>query len=456
MRSVILAGLFALSSCAPNFSPDVASRAANTELPPMKVFSTISNKAPKRSNRDIARDFLDLTFQLESGRKIPYMTRFEGPIKVRMTGDAVPSSVNRDLDTLLRRLRNEARIDITRSPANVANAQINIEVISTKELRRVVPNAACFVVPGVSSWSEYRAARRSGVLDWTRLKTRDRIAVFLPGDTSPQEMRDCLHEEVAQGLGPLNDLYRLPDSTFNDDNFHTVLTGFDMLILRATYAPELRSGMTRAQVAAALPSILARLNPSGENVSPRPASSTPRSWSQAVQRALGPSMAAAQRRQAAEAALNIASKEGWTDARRAFSHFAKGRLHMGHDNDVAFEQFRMADSIYARIPGAELQRAHVGVHMAAFALTSGDGEAAVAWADLHLPVAQTSENAALLATLMMIKAEGLALQGRASAAQLVRVDSLGWARYGFGSDKEVKSRLKEIASLSPMTWRIGG
>jgi len=34
---------------------------------------------------------------------------------------------------------------------------------------------------------------------------------------SPQEVRDCLHEELAQALGPLNDLYRLPDSVFNDD-----------------------------------------------------------------------------------------------------------------------------------------------------------------------------------------------------------------------------------------------
>lgn len=456
MRSVIFAGLFALSSCAPNMSVDVASRAAATELPPMKVFSTISNSKPRRSNTDIAKDFLDLSFRLESGRQVPYLSRFEGPIEVRLTGEAIPSSVNRDLDTLLRRLRNEARIDISRTTATNPEAEITIQVISTKELRRVVPNAACFVVPGVSTWNEYRAARRSGVLDWTRLKTRKKIAVFLPGDTSPQEMRDCLHEEVAQGLGPLNDLYRLPDSTFNDDNFHTVLTGFDMLILRTTYAPELRSGMTQNQVARELPSILARLNPAGQGLAPRPTTSTPRSWSEAVQRALGPSTTTANRRQAADTALAIAEREGWRDARRAFSHFAKGRLNMGHNNELAFAQFRKADEIYAGLQGAELQRAHVGVHMAAFALTSGDGEAAVAWADMHLPVAQTSENAALLATLMMIKAEGLALQGRSSAAQLVRVDSLGWARYGFGSDKEVKSRLKEIASLSPMTWRIGG
>jgi hypothetical protein len=155
-------------------------------------------------------------------------------------------------------------------------------------------------------------------------------------------------------------------------------------------------------------------------------------------------------------AMRIAQAEGWTDARSALGHFIKGRLHMGSDNARAFSNFRQADAIYATLPDAALQRAHVGVHMAAFSLTQGDGEAAVAWVDRHLNAAQTSENAALLATLMMLKAEGLSQQGRASAAQLVRVDSLGWARYGFGTEKEVSARLKEIASLSSLIWRSGG
>src|SRR5690606_11375306 len=107
------------------------------------------------------------------------------------------------------------------------------------------------------------ARRRSDVVDWTTLAARDRAAVFIPSDTTPQEVRDCLHEEIAQALGPLNDLYRLPDSVFNDDNFHTVLTGFDMLMLRIHYAPELANGMPRAAVMARVLEVLDRLNPGG-------------------------------------------------------------------------------------------------------------------------------------------------------------------------------------------------
>src|SRR5690606_17319444 len=146
--------------------------------------------------------------------------------------------------------------------------------------------------------------------DWTTLTTRDRMAIFIPTEVAPQEIRDCLHEELAQALGPLNDLYRLPDSVFNDDNFNTVLTGFDMLMLRIAYSPELRSGMTRAEVAARLPAILARLNPAGGAGGIAPPVDTPRDWIDAVETALGPRTGAVRRRQAAQAAATIAAAQG--------------------------------------------------------------------------------------------------------------------------------------------------
>ena len=114
-----------------------------------------------------------------------------------------------------------------------------------------------------------------------------------PSDASPQEARDCLHEELAQAVGPLNDLYRLPDSVFNDDNVHTVLTGFDMLMLRARFTRRnWRIGHVACrQVAARLPGILARHQPrrSRRAACPSPLlAHATRPGSEAVQTALGP------------------------------------------------------------------------------------------------------------------------------------------------------------------------
>ena len=458
MRRLLFPALLTLAGCmqAPSGSVDrtaeVTTRNAaplSDALPPMKAFATTRIPAPARPNRQIAADFLDLAFRLESGRSLPVLTRFEGPVTLRVTGNA-PGYLQVDLDRLLRRLRVEAGIDI-RQTVSTAPAGINLEIIPKRQLQSLVPHAACFVAPNVASWEEYKRLRRSPVTDWAQMTTRRHMAVFIPGDVSPQEMRDCLHEEIAQALGPVNDLYRLTDSVFNDDNFHTVLTGFDMLVLRAYYAPELRSGMTQAQVAARLPRILARLNPGGGAGVPAATHPTPLSWKQAIESALGAGSSTARRRGAAQDAVHIARAQGWYDTRLAFSLYALGRLSLGVNSDVALQAFREAETIYRNSPGSDLQVAHMGVQLAAYALSAGKAERAIEIVNTHVPAVMSAENAALLSTFLMIKAEALDLAGRPTEAQLVRLDSLGWARYGFGSDAQVGQRLREIAAISPGT-----
>ncbi len=459
MRKFVLPLAVMLNACSPATpiiaTVDTATRAFTTGqpssgLPAMKTFGAPRVVTPVISNNDLALDFVELSFQLESGRNLPSFTRFEHPITVRVTG-APPPSLGPDLTKLLHRLRTEAGIDISRS--NSANAHITIQAVTRAEIRRALPHAACFVVPNIASLKEYKSARRSSKTNWTLLKQRKQIAIFLPNDASPQEVRDCLHEELAQALGPLNDLYRLPDSVFNDDNVHTVLTGYDMLILRAYYDSSLKSGMTRGQVAAKLPGIFARINPRGQSVAGRFSTRTPRAWSQSVQTALGPGASTAQRRAAVDQALKIAETLGWQDHRRAFAHYAAGRLAQLNDPGAAKVHFEQADAYYQRSYGTSLHRAYVATQLAAHALSDGDGERALRLVNPHLDIASRSENAALLSTLLLLKSEALDLQGQSSEARSVRLDSLGWARYGFGPDWAVRAKQREISSLSPIKER---
>ncbi|SFP10346.1 DUF2927 domain-containing protein [Tranquillimonas alkanivorans] len=453
LRSAAFLCAALLAACAPAGAPEVAERRAmyTGDLPPMRVFPAARATAPARSNAAIAEDFLDLTFQLESGRALPVFTRFEGPITVRATGD-LPPSLSPDLDRLITRLRREAGLDIRRVDAG-RRASITVEAVPRAELQRAVPQAACFVVPRLQSWDEFRRERRGARVDWTTLRARDRMAVFIPADVSPQEVRDCLHEEVAQALGPLNDLYRLTDSVFNDDNFHTVLTGFDMLILRATYAPELHSGMSRAQVARALPGVLTRLNPNGRSGGREARGPTPRAWIDAIETALGPSTSEPRRRAAAREAVEIARDRGWRDNRLAFSLFALGRLSLGAEPETALAAFLQAGGLYARTPQTEVHEAHVAMQLAAFALSSGQATAAIDIVDANTDAVARAENAALLASLLMIKVEALELIGRTAEARALRREALGWARYGFGPDAEVRARIGEITALNPRNRR---
>ncbi|RAK17239.1 hypothetical protein ATI53_101537 [Salipiger aestuarii] len=452
MRGGLLALGLAASACMPVASPDIATRAAvsmdsSTGLPPMKSFSKPRPSPAMVSNADLSRDILQLAFSLESGRGLPAFTRFEGPVTLRLTGRPSQTMVS-DLNQLVHRLRTEAQIDIRQVQAPVAN--ITVEAIPRAEIRRYLPQAACFVVPNVSSLPEYLSARRGDTVSWTTVVRRERVAVFIPSDAAPQEVRDCLHEEIAQALGPLNDMYRLAHSVFNDDNVHTVLTGYDMTVLRAFYAPELRTGMSQRDVAARLPAILARVNPAGNALPARRLPSTPPAWTDAVQTALGPGASPAERRAAASEALSIAATLGWTDHRRGFSHYVMGRILQGADARAAQAQFILARQYFQRAPDTELHQAYVASQLAAYALGDRQPEEALALIGPHLDTAARHENAALLATLMLLRAEALDASGRLSEGRQVRLDSLGWARYGFGSDWAVRAKLREIGSLNPL------
>ena len=444
--AVLALALFAACADVPVENRAPAATPIQLDFPQVRRFASQSPGPATRPNAEIARDFLDLAFELESGRPLAILTRFDEPVTVRISGP-VNDLTRADLAGLLARLRTEARIDIRLTTA--AQANIVIQAIPNRALTRIAPNAACFVVPRVQSWSELRAARGTTTLDWATLDRRDRAAIFIPSDVTPQEIRDCLHEELAQALGPLNDLYRLPDSIFNDDNIHAVLTGFDMLILRAYYDPALRNGMSRDAVAARLPGILARINPRGERGGARAQVKTTQTWKREMENALTDGMSERRRRQAALRAIDIGQRLGWTGPRAGFAQYAYGRLQLGNDPSAALAAFNTANREYATAPETRLHNAFISVQLAAFALLAGDADATIAIADNAIPVVRRHENAALLALLMMFKAEALDHKGETDAGMAVRLDSLGWALYGFGSRDTVVERLNEIASLPP-------
>lgn len=452
MRLASLLAIGFLTACVPSPGADVSMNQNKSSTATSGRASSETNRfglqaaaRPARNNADIARDFLDLSFTMESGRPLPILTRFEGPITVRTSGQVPPSALT-DLARLLQRFRNEAGLNIREVASTPAS--INIEFVPRKAIQSVYSNVACFVVPRVSSWDEFRSSRNNGTLVWQTLQQRERVSVFIPADSTAQEVRDCLHEETAQAMGPLNDLFRLTDSVFNDDNFNTSLTGFDMTILRAYYSPELRSGMTQAQVAAKLPGILARVNPAGMSAPMRPQTKSPRFWINAVQTALGAGGSTQRREDAARQAVSTARAQGWTDGRLAFSYFALGRITLARDPATAINAFAEAGRIYRSLPGGAIHAAHVDMQLAAYSLSRGEADKALELANRTMPAVAAAENAALMATLMLVKAEALQMQGRNSEAAAVRIDSGGWARYGFGSDAQIKSRAAEISALA--------
>jgi Protein of unknown function (DUF2927) len=418
-----------------------------TEITSVRFATVILPRGVARSNVDLAQDFLDLTFELESGEKLTGLLRYEEPVRVYMRSAGL-ADYRPDLTTLLDRLRQEAGIDIaeTRDPAR---AQIQIEAVPSAQIARVYPSAACFIVPGETDWQSFMRRRSGGRLRWSDQKTLGRAAIFLPLDTTPQDVRDCLNEEITQALGPANDLYRLPDSIWNDDNFHGMATPFDMLILRTLYQPELHSGMSRAEVAAELPKLLNRVNPKGRRVPRQARQPESQVWAGAIEAALSRDAPRSERLAAAGVAAQIAAEMRPVDHRLGVALLTLGRLELRRDPAAAARDFSQAYALFTRLYGPDdVRTAQAGVHLAALALGTGQYEAAITLADRHVPAARAGQNAILLAGLLSIKAEALADLGREEEAQEVRLDSLRWARYGFGdADGALAREQAQLAAL---------
>ena len=440
----LLAICATLVGCA---EPQTARLAPQTaDLSEMRVFAGRTAAAPRASNGEIARDFLDLVFELENGAPVPVFTRFQGPITVAVAGGTT-GALDRDLDQLLARLRAEAGLDIARVSGGPAT--ITVEPVARAKIQRVSPTAACIVRPNVSSWDEFRDRKADPSTHWDKLARRERMAVFLPTDVSPQETRNCLHEEIAQALGPVNDLHRLTNSTFNDDDFHVTLTGFDMLILRAMYDPALADGMSRAEVARRLPAILHRLNPAGRRADSAPLAADRPDWTEAIRMATDPTAPRARRLQAAGDAVKLARRMGALDPRRAYANYVLGRLSLPADPDTALYALIEAGRIYEARPDTEVQAAHVSMQIAAYQLATDRPEIAISLVDQHLPVAERAQHAALMSLMLMVKAEALEVLDREGQARAVRDEAVAWGRYGFGPMTEVRRRLDEIAAISP-------
>ena len=121
---------------------------------------------------------------------------------------------------------------------------------------------------------------------------------------------------------------------------------------------------------------------------------------------------------------------------------------MGQTNPAkAVEYFSAAAEVYRALPNGALHAAHVDLQLAAIALSSNQNEQAVGFVDRAMGAVTAGQNAAMLTTLMLIKAEALEELGRDAEAQALRLDSQGWARYGFGSVGAMQAKSAEIAAL---------
>jgi len=392
-----------------------------------------------RSNTVIAEEFISYMFETEGGVRIPRLLKYEGPVRVSL--DGALGGYRSDLQGVLSGLRQKSELDIALTDGA---AHIRILQVPAAPLKQIYPTAACVVVPGVSSFAE---VQRRQFPRWSRQTALNGAVVLIPDSAPPYIVRACLNEEIAQALGPVNDLYRVSDTVLNDDNVYNSLTNYDHLILRLLYSPELQNGMGQAAVRARLPALLARENPAGGRGGS--ALSPDDRWQTLIETAMNGANPRPARLTAAEKAVARARRLG--GHRLAHSLIIYGRLTLRDQPTLAAPAFEEAYQLNtSQLGQRNLRTALAAMHVAAVAIKAGEFEAVITLTTPALATAKRFKDPILQAGIQGLRALAFARLGQNSAAQAARVDSLAQARYAFGANAaQIASAQAQIEGLLP-------
>lgn len=207
-------------------------------------------------NRDLADVFTTLMFWTENGDYRSGIVRFDEPIRVAIRGPG-SEAYRPFLAEFLAHIRAHAGLDIR---TGGAPGDILVRFVPGAEYDEFV-DAQCNVIFWQPDWPTYRANPVNWPEGWTGEPMK--ATAIIPDTHEPYKIRECIIEEVTQALGPVNDIYGLGPSIFNDDSGHVWPTRLDHLMLRVLYHPRMERGLAFKAARARAVEILDEINPEG-------------------------------------------------------------------------------------------------------------------------------------------------------------------------------------------------
>ena len=185
------------------------------------------------------------------------LRRWEQPVRMAMEfGASVPleqRSIDRrtvgDYATRLSRL--------TGIPITLSDLEPNFHVIVVNEderrdlgprLEEIVPGIAPSSIRAITNLPREQLCIVVSLFREDSVSYAKSIAV-IRGEHPDLLRTSCFHEELAQGLGLVNDSPQARPSIFNDNDEFSLLTGHDELLLQMLYDPRFTTGMSAAEAA---------------------------------------------------------------------------------------------------------------------------------------------------------------------------------------------------------------
>ncbi len=384
------------------------------------------------SNDSLADLFVTLTHETEWGGARRNLVRLEEPVVVGLEGRGAARHAG-FLRDYLAYLRQHTDIDIR---AGGPGRSLHLRLVDGGGFARLLPAASCVLVPGDVAWPAFAAAPdRLGGLAMEAAERLEAVTVFIPDDAIPADIRRCILEEVAQALGPVNDLYGLGPSVFNDDFGHLWPTRLDLLMLRVLYDPAMETGLGRAETRRRARAVLDRINPAGRRAPPLPRLTARREgpWARLIGEAHSTSAGRHAQRRAAEAALDEARAALPGTAWHCQSLETLAHLSRIEAPARAASLLVEAERVCAAVHGGDDPRlARIRLLRASLALADADPDRALALSEGLAPRLAAHGLDEALAAQYALRVRALEALGRDAEAAAVRRLAEAWGAYALG------------------------
>jgi hypothetical protein len=246
-RAVMVAALAAAALASTNLS----ARAENPEI--------ASRRAAERTdftNEEIREGFFKIAFgaELQIDEPAGRVRKFNEPVRIFV--EAAGASQRRsELANVVADIRsrvNHLDIDLT---TDRRAANFTVRLVPERKLTSTI-RALYGSDRAKQIQKELKPECLSGIGKDESFRIR-RAEVILPVDAGDFTFLDCAYEELLQALGVINDDASVPWTMFNDDVQMGFFDVYDQYLLNILYDPRITPGMTRDEVDAALPAILA-------------------------------------------------------------------------------------------------------------------------------------------------------------------------------------------------------
>ncbi len=194
------------------------------------------------------------------------LSRWEQPIRYRVIGEAATGADRGEYRSFAQKLSGLTGLDIVQEDEN---PNLTILILGPGErhafVQQLHENGLAERMPLVVEWADdisYPCVGQIGYEDSdTGLITGAMIVI--KGELEGVLRSSCIHEELTQTLGLLNDDPAVRPSIFNDDQEFALLTEHDEILLRILYDRRLRPGMDADEARPLLPEIIEEIRPGG-------------------------------------------------------------------------------------------------------------------------------------------------------------------------------------------------